>query len=170
MCLIIGTLFFDRTTFTFWFTSNALVSSEEDKWMMQYAFLFQRKNLLDFPIGLFWSPSRYNSDTIHDSVNMRVDTNVRHIIENREDDLCCFYSYSWESLNQCEIIRNNSRVFLGQDCSRLFDKARFVSIEIYIFEIFFHFFKRYIYDIVCFSYFCEKWRSNFIYLLICSLC
>ena len=100
---------------------------------------------------------------------MRVDTNVRHIIEDREDDLCCFYSYSWESLNQCEIIRNNSRVFSGQDCSRLFDEARFISIEIYIFEILFYFLKRKVYDITRFSNFRKKWRSNFIHLLISSL-
>jgi hypothetical protein len=81
MRLIIGAFFLYRTGITLRLSSGAVVSSEEDKWMMQYSFFLFTKYLFDHSIGLIWSFCIHDTDTIHHSMDVSIDSDIGHIIE-----------------------------------------------------------------------------------------
>lgn len=69
------------TIFTFWLSCSTLISSEKDERVMEYLFFCYRKNTIDFFISLFRHFGLYYTDTIHNSVDMRIDSDIGHIIE-----------------------------------------------------------------------------------------
>ena len=83
MCLIIGTLFLKRTTLAFRLSRGALISSEENKRMMKYFLLLDRKKSIDCSIGRFWSFCLHDSKTVHHSMDMSIDADIGHIIKYR---------------------------------------------------------------------------------------
>lgn len=59
-------------------------------------FLFVCELLLKSLIRLLRSLSFHDSDAVHDSMHMRVDSDIRCIIQNCEYHFCSLYADSWE--------------------------------------------------------------------------
>lgn len=108
MCLVVGTLFLYGTTFTFRCSCCTEVSSEKNKRVMKYRFLRNTENTVYCLIGLFGRFGRDDTDTIHDSMDMRIYSHIGHIIEHREDDFRCLDSDARKGLYELEIVRKDS--------------------------------------------------------------
>lgn len=120
VCFIIGAPFFYSTYFTFWFSCDTSIPSEQDTRVMKVLFLiFRKKNIYLF-VCLFWSICLHDSYTIEYSVNMSINTDIRHIIEYGQYYFCGLNTDSWKSLYQLEIIRDYSIVFLCEASSSFF--------------------------------------------------
>jgi hypothetical protein len=105
-------------------------------------------------------------DTVHHAVDVCIDPDIGHIIEDREDDFRGLHSDPREALYEAEVIRDDAIVFLGNDSSCLFDVAWFIVKKIHISQISLDLAQWEGDHISCFSYFREKWRRDPIHLLI----
>ena len=91
--------------------------------MMKYFFFFFCKKSLYHFISLFRRLGREHSNAIHDAMNMSVDTHIGHIVEYREDHFCRFDTNPWKCLEEHEVVRNNSPVFICKAYPGLLDIA-----------------------------------------------
>ena len=110
--LIVGTPFFERAYFTFRFSRDTSIATKKDAWMMKYSLLTPSENAIDCSISLFRPLGGDDPNTIHHTVDMSIDSNIRHIIENREDDFRGLDTNSRKCLKEREIIRDHSLVFI----------------------------------------------------------
>lgn len=68
--------------------------------MVKGHFLIEGKDSVNSSIGLLWCFRFYDSDSIHHPVDMRIDSDIGHIVEDREEDFRSFYSDTRECLNE----------------------------------------------------------------------
>lgn len=141
MCTIIGTLFLYWAYFTLWFSGNTKISSKKNQRVVHLLFDYVVKKYIYFSISFFGSFCFYYSYTIEYSMNMSIDTDIRHIIEYREYYFRSLNANTRKALYSVQIVWNYSIMFLGQDGSGFFDKARFIPKKIYIFKMLFYFSK-----------------------------
>ncbi len=106
---------------------------------MKGLFLFESAESIELLIRVFWSGRRHDADTIHDTVYVRIDAYIGHIIEDREDDLRGFDPDSWEGLEEYEVIRDDAVIFSSETQSCRMDMARLIAKKIHILEISFEF-------------------------------
>jgi hypothetical protein len=97
---------------------------------------------------------------------MSIDPDIGTIIEDREDDLRRLHSYPWQCLDEIEIIRDDTIIFLGEDHTSLMDISSFIPIEIHILDMWLDHFSTQSEDITRLSDECEEWWSDAIHLLI----
>ena len=121
---------------------------------------------IEFPICLLWSVGIDDSESIHHTVDMRIDADIGHIIEDGEDDFGGFDADTWERLDQFQIIRDFSLIFSCEYRASLFDKPRFVPEEVHILEVFLDILERYIDDVTRLSNKAKKWWRNPVDLLV----
>jgi hypothetical protein len=77
-----------------------VIPTEEDEWMMDDSFGLSIEYFIEFFIGLFWSLGIDDSETIHHSMDMCINSDVWHIIEHREDYLGRLDSDTREGLDE----------------------------------------------------------------------
>lgn len=133
--LSILTPFSDSTFLTLRTTSDTDIPTEEDEGMVDFPLFFLGKYLIDLSIRLDRSMSRDDPESIHHSMDMSIDPDIGTIIEDREDDLRCLHSYPWQCLDEIEIIRDDTIIFLGEDHTSLMDISSFIPIEIHILDM-----------------------------------
>lgn len=136
---------------------------------MNFLFESYANSFIKSLICLFRSLCFCDSDSICNSMNMCINSDIRHIIEYWEDNFCCFYSYSRKCLNEFEVIWYDWVVFFRNESSGFFDKSWFVPKEINVFQISFDFLKSQIDHILRVFHLFEECRSNLVDLLICRL-
>ncbi len=90
---------------------------------MESFFHLQIEYSIDFPISLFRSSGVDDSDPIHYTVDMSVYSDIRHVIEDREDDFCCLDSDTRECLYECKIIRDDSVISAREYGSGFLDET-----------------------------------------------
>ena len=138
--------------------------------MVEGLFLFLSEDEIDCSVGLLGRFGFHDSYTIHDTMDMGIDPNVGHIIEDRENYLRSFDTNSWKSLEEFEIIGNDTIIFPCEPYSCREDIARLIAKKIHIFKILLERFYIHIQNITRFTNFRKKRWSNPIYLFIRSLC
>ena len=131
MRLIIGAFFLEGACLAFWLSSDTMISPKEYKWMMENPFFFYREYSLYGSICLIWDLRLDYTETIHDSMYMGVDSDIRHIIEYGEYDFCCFYTDTRKCLNETQVIWEDAMVALCEYSSSFFYEARFITEEVY---------------------------------------
>lgn len=127
------------------------------------------ENLIEFFVGLFGSFCVYDSKTVHHSVDMCIDPDIGHIIEDGEDYFCGFDTNTWECLDQFQIIWNFSLVLGCEYHPSFFDESRFVAKKTHIPQMLLYIRDRHIDEITSFFYSPKKWWRNPIHLLVCRL-
>ncbi len=114
-----------------------MISSEEYEWMMKYLFGSSIKYAIYLPICLFGSFCIYDTETIHHTMYMRIDSDIWHIVEYGEDDFCSLDPYAWEGLDQFQIIWDISSILYGEYRPCFFYIPGFVAKKVHIFQMFF---------------------------------
>ncbi len=59
-----------------------MIPTEEDEWMMDDSLRLRIEHEIESPISLFWSLGIHDSESIHHTVDMGIDSDVGHIIEH----------------------------------------------------------------------------------------
>jgi len=72
----------DRTCRALWLACYAVISSEEDNRMMDDSFSFSIEYFIKFFVCLFGCLGVYSSETIHHAVDMCIDSDIWHIVED----------------------------------------------------------------------------------------
>lgn len=134
--------------------------------MVKWFLLFQSEYPVYLSVRLLRCSRLYDTDTVHDAVDMGIDTDIGHIIEHWEDDFRCLDPDTRECLEECEVIRDRSLIFFCESYPRGEDVSRFISEKIHISEISFEFIDREGEYIFCFANLWEKWGSDLIDLFI----
>ena len=96
----------NRAGFTLGIAGGTVVAAEEDKWVVHSDSLLNREALNDGLIGGFWGLCSYDANTVTDSVNVGIHSDIRRIVENREYYFSRLDAYSRKCHNCREIIRN----------------------------------------------------------------
>lgn len=76
-----------------------MISAEEDEWMMDDPLRRSIEHEIESPVSLFWCLGIDDAEAIHHSMDMRIDTDIWHIVENREHDFGCLDTDTWECLD-----------------------------------------------------------------------
>gem|GEM_PF-5501428 len=134
--------------------------------MVGSEFLGSREDLFEVLVRLFGSLRSYYPDAVHNPMDMRVDRDVRGIVENSEDNFCGLDADSWECLDYFQIIGDSPTEFLCDFDPRFPDESCFISVEIDRRDHFFDFREREVPDISWRSYASKKWRRRFIDLSV----
>lgn len=137
--------------------------------MMKYPFFFSGQYRFNSCIGLFWGVGFHDSYTIHHTMDVCVDTHIGHVVEDREDDFGCLDANTWKSLQECEIIRDDSILFFRETNSSCLDIARLIAEEVHILQISLDLFDGYIDNIASFANMSKKWGRYPVDLFICCL-
>ena len=78
---------------------------------------------IEFPICLLWSVGIDDSESVHHAVDMGIDSDIWHIVEDGEDDLGGFDPDAWECLDESEIIWQYSSIFSREDSTGFLYKS-----------------------------------------------
>lgn len=133
---------------------------------MHVGFFFIRKNAIDRPIGLIRLFRMDYSDTVHDTMDMCINSDIWHIIEYREKHFRCLDANSRKILDSRKIIRESTLIISSKNRSNFLDIVRFISIKIHIFQVRLDGFERKIHNITRLSDYSKKWWRNFVHLFI----
>jgi hypothetical protein len=106
--------------------------------MMDNTLFLDGKNSFYRFISLFGMFCLDDTQAIHHSVDMGIDTDIGHIIENREYYFSRFYADPGKCLYELEIVWQYSLVVCCEDSASLFYKTGFILKKVYIFEITFY--------------------------------
>ena len=81
-----------------------MIPTEEDEWMMDDTLGLNIEYSIEFPIRLSWSVGIDDSESVHYAVDMCIDADIWHIIEDSEDDLGGFDTNTRKCLDEFQII------------------------------------------------------------------
>lgn len=101
---------------------------------MHRAFLVFTQELFEFFICLFGCASFYYSHAIHHTMDMCIDTDKGHIVEMREDDLCCLHADSWQRADGFESMGDFSAVYARELFCSHEEMLRFHAIIVHTSE------------------------------------
>lgn len=146
-----------------------MIATEEDEWMMDYTFCLSIEYLIQFSVCLFGSFCIHDTESIHHAVNMCIDSDIGHIIEDGEDYFCGFDTNTWECLDQFQIIWDFSLVLGCEYHPSFFYKSRLVSEKVHIPQMLLDILERNIYDIMSLFYYLKKWWRDPVHLFVCGL-
>ncbi len=107
-----------------------MVPTKEDKRMVSGQFLLICQFFFDTYICFLWSFCFDHTNSIHHSMHMCIDSDIRRIIQNRKYYFGSFDSDSWQGLELFEIIWYPTFKFTNQFLSRISNKYCFISIKI----------------------------------------
>ena len=167
---MVFTLFLEFTGLTLWLACYAVIPTEENYGMVDNSFCLDVEYLIEFFVCLLWGFGIDNSEAVHHTVDMCIHSDVWHIIEDREDHLSSFDTYTWEGLDETQIVREYSTILCWKYCASFFDESGFIAEKVYVLEVLLYVFQRHIDNIVRITYMSKKWWGNTIDLLICCLC
>jgi hypothetical protein len=77
-----------------------VIPTEEDEWMMDHSLRLRIEHEIESPISLLWSLGIHYTETVHHTMDVCIDTDIRHIIEYREDNLRRLDPDTWEGLDE----------------------------------------------------------------------
>lgn len=137
---------------------------------MSDEFLLDREFAVERFVGLFRGFSSYDPDAVRDPMDMRVDSDVRRIVEHTQYYFCGLDPDTRKGLQYREIIRDNPIEIPHKPFCASVDELRFVPIKIDRSNEMLDLVRIEHQHIPCLTNPREKGRSGFVYLFVRRLC